>query len=253
MPSIIFPGFLIGFYIDEQVKHLREELHVIKTERKQEAIIDKKERIKKSLNSFITKCAHMGIDTRVILKTLENLHTKDTDVLSVDEYQWCKEKLTDRSKPDPSFPHEEIVQLPTTNEVNFCKQVVQNSIVACCLLVNERSDMSISAFVNEISLFEGNKSIDFQLDTQAQHKGAAHWYLIATAKGTSNPGDHVIYYIAFGNDLCLRDWSDNYESFKEGIHACRFKITIVNVAECKSEYYVCINPHVRYAQITIML
>jgi hypothetical protein len=198
------------------VKYLREELRIINTESKLEAVIDKKDQIKKSLNSFITKFAHntMGIDTHMILETL---HTKITDDLSADEYQWCKGKLEEGNKPDPASSHEENIQPRPANEVNFCEQVVQNSIVACHLLVNEQGDMSIKDFVHEISLFEGNKSIDLQLDTKAQHKGAVHRYLIASAKGTINPGDHVIYYIAFGNDLCLRDWSDNYKSFKEGL------------------------------------
>jgi hypothetical protein len=144
-------------------------------------------------------------------------HPAHLDLLSVDEYQWCKGKLENGNKPDPTSSHEEIVQPHTANEVNFCKRVVQNSIVACRLLVDEQRDMSIKDSVHEI---EGNKSIDLQLDTKAQHKGAVHRYLIASAKDTTNPGDHVIYYIAFGNHPCLRDWSNNYRSFKEGIHAC---------------------------------
>ena len=207
------------------MKNLRKELHNIKTGSKSEATTDENDQIKTSLKAFIKACQYdvMGINTHRILEVLESLHTKDPNVLSIDEYQWCKKEL-ENNKPYPTSPSKETVQPSASNEINFCKEVVQNSIVSCRLLVSKQEDMDIKDFVHEISLFEGNKSIGLPLDTEAQHEGAVHRYLIASAKDTTNSDDHVVYYIAFGNNLCLREWSDNYNSFKEGIHACRFNI-----------------------------
>ncbi len=158
----------------------------------------------------------MSIDACNILEALKNLHTKDK-LIGVDVYQWCKTQLENREKS---------VQPPTVSEVNFCKEVVQNSIVACHLL--EQEDVSIECCLHENSLFEGNRSIGLQPDEEtatAQREGPVSQYLITSAEGTTNPGDCVIYYIAFSSHQSLREWSDNYKSFEEGIHACRFTFT----------------------------
>lgn len=201
------------------MNNLRKELHKIKTESKPE--VAKKDLIKNSLKIFITKCQHMSIDTRMILEVLKKLHTKEPELLSVDAFEWCKRELEKSDSPGPS-PLEIRVQPPMVTEVNFCKEVVQNSIVACHLL--EQEDMSIKPSARENSLFEGNKSIGLQIRPDraksAQHGGPVpvHQYLIASAKGATNPGDHDIYYIAFSSHQTLKEWSDNYKSFEEGIH-----------------------------------
>ena len=201
---------------------LRKELYKLKTESKPEVV--KKDLIEKSLKIFLGKCLHMSIDTCTTLELLKKLHTKDPELLSTDGYEWCKRELEKPDPPGPSpDPVEICVQPPMVNEVNFCKEVVQNSIVACHLL--EQDDLSIKPCVCENSLFEGNKSIGLRIQpdraNSAQHEGRVpvHQYLIASAKGATNPGDHEIYYIAFSSHQSLREWSENYKSFEEGIHA----------------------------------
>ena len=174
----------------------------------------------------------MGVDTRTIRTTLENLHS--TDLVSVDAYQWCLEQLEHRSKshnqPDSPSLQEKSVLPPKINEVYFCKEVVQNSIVACHLLEQPGNTMEHLTRIHENSFFEGNKFIPLRVDTindtltAAHDEGAVHQYLIASAKGTTNPDDHVVYYIAFGCHRGLREWKDNYKSFEEGIDAWRFKL-----------------------------
>ena len=228
---------------DDQVNNLRKELHKIRTDHDSKQEVVKKDLIEKPLKIFIRKCQHMSIDTHMILEVLKKLHTKEPELLSVDAYEWCKREFEKPDPPGPS-PVEIRVQPPMVTEVNFCKEVIQNSIVACHLL--EQEDMSIKPCAHENSLFEGNKSIGLQIlpdrAKSAQHGGLVpvHQYLIASAKGTMNPGNHVIYYIAFSSHQSLKEWSDNYKSFEEGTHGCRFTFkTYMATRECKSECGVC--------------
>ena len=197
---------------DYQGNSLREELHKIKAESKPEEV--KKDLIKKSLKAFIRKCLHMRIDACTILDVLEKLQS---NLLSVDVYEWCKGELENSNKPDSPSPPEKCVQHPIVSEVNFCKEVVQNSLVTCHLL--EQEDMSIKLCGCENSLIEGNKSIGLRPDIAkpTQHEGPVHRYLVASAKGATNS---VIYYIAFSSHQSLREWSDSYESLQEGIYVC---------------------------------
>ena len=96
----------------------------------------------------------MGVDTHIIRAALDNLHS--TDLVSVDAYQWCLDNW-------PSLQEKSILP-PKINEVYFCKEVVQNSIVACHLLEQPGSTMEHLTHMHENSFFEGNKSIPLRVE-----------------------------------------------------------------------------------------
>ena len=242
--------------VDGPLKKLKERLTVFQgipceSDEVKENIVKMTET---ALKNFITTCLDMGVNARTVHAVLENLHTKDVDiVIDVDAYQWCIKELEKQNKirnPDSPPLHE--INIQPLNEVNFCKEVVQNSIVACHLL--EHPDINFVHLSSVHSLFEVNKSAPLILDTKKRRsfhdthsvkssivesssyessyevvtstelielsnkvddEGAEHQYLIA--KGPVKPNGHVIYYVAFSSHQSLREWNECYPSFEEGM------------------------------------
>ncbi len=223
-----------------------------------------------ALKNFITTCLDMGVDAHTVHMVLESLHTKDVDiVIDGDAYQWCIKELEKQNKirnPDSPSLHE--INVQPLNEVTFCKEVVQNSIVTCHLL--EHPDTNFVHLSSVHSLFEVNKSMPLRLDAKKRRtfqdcnwikssaessyessyeivastelvelsskshvEGAEHQYLIA--KGAVKPNGHVIYYIAFSSHQSLREWNDYYPSFEKGmhmLHACTTPLCLCTRQSC---------------------
>ena len=116
-----------------------------------------------AMKSFITTCLDMGVEARMIHTALENLHTKDTDiVIDGDVYQWCIAELERQNvlrNPESPLQDMEAQQL---NEVKFGKEVVQNSLFACHIL--GQTDSKVEHLAHPHSLCEVNNSESLRLD-----------------------------------------------------------------------------------------
>lgn len=257
--TIHFPGDVGASKVDGPLKKLKERLTVFQgipceSDEVKENIVKMTET---ALKNFITTCLDMGVNARTVHVVLESLHTKDVDiVVDGDAYQWCIKELEKQNKirnPDSPPLHE--INVQPLNEVNFCKEVVQNSIVACHLL--EHSDINFVHLSSMHSLFEVNKSAPItlevkkrrsfhdthsvkstivesspyessydvvtsteliELSSKVESEGADHCYIIT--KGAVKPNGHVIYYIAFSSHQSLREWHECYASFEKGRLIC---------------------------------
>ena len=153
--------------IDGPVKKLRDQLIALQsipseTEKAKES---KVEMTKTATKSFITTSLDMGIDVHIIQAALENLHTKDTDiVIDGDTYQWCRVEIQKQNalrnpvSESPSLDSEQVPEEQPFSEVNFCEVVVQNSLLACHLLDCSSLKSASDYLSYPHSLSEVNKS-----------------------------------------------------------------------------------------------
>ena len=119
-----------------------------------------------AVKTFITTSLDMGIGPDTIKKVLEALH-KDDDIIAIDGdlYHWGMTELEKQYKirnPDSKFPLEQSISQPL-NEVNFDKEIVQTSLVACHLLDN--SDSVGEDLAHPHSLVEINHSKFLSIET----------------------------------------------------------------------------------------
>ena len=245
--------YIVLVKIDGSMKKLRDQLTALQsipseTEKAKESKI---EMTKRAMKSFITTSLDMGVEVPAVHKALENLHTKDTDiVIDGDIYQWCVveiEKQNAVRNPESTYP-EEITETQPLNEVNFSKVVVQNSLLSCHLLdysdlrsdypsslteVNKSEFLSLEGkeassppkdelFLDSCSVPDGKLSESptetdaWPLLSQKAIDGApVHQYLIA--KGVTDPNNHVIYYMAFSSHQSLKEWNYGHMSFEDGM------------------------------------
>lgn len=156
---------LVKLKIDGLVKKLRDQLIALQsipseTEKAKES---KVEMTKTAMKSFITTSLDMGIDVHIIQMALENLHTKDTDiVIDGDTYQWCKVEIqkqnTVRNPVSESSSLEQVPEEQPFSEVNFGEVIVQNSLLACHLLDSSSLKSASDYLAYPHSLSEVNKS-----------------------------------------------------------------------------------------------
>ena len=142
--SSITIGHRVKSKIQGEMKKLRDQIFVLQGihSESEEAKASKQTMIQTAVNSFISTCLDMGVDIQDVHMALENLHTKDAEIhLDSELFQWCVEELERQNKirnPDsPSLEHSLLSQ--PQNEVNFGKEVLQNSLVACHLLNHPES------------------------------------------------------------------------------------------------------------------
>ena len=125
----------------------------------------KVEMTKTAMKSFITTSLDMGIEVRTIQNVLENLHTKDTDVvIDGDTYQWCRAEIQKQNavrnpeSSSDSFEQSFAPEEQPFTEVNFGEVVVQNSLFACHLLDSSGLKSASDYHAYPHSLSEVNKS-----------------------------------------------------------------------------------------------
>ena len=114
-----------------------------------------------ALKAFIATSMDHGIEARTIQDILENLHTKDTDlVIDGEVYHWCTAEIRKQNAiRNPELSSEEhIPEVQPLNEVNFCEVTVQNSLLACHLLECSESKSTLDCSTHRNSLCEVNKS-----------------------------------------------------------------------------------------------
>lgn len=147
------------------MKKLREQLIALQSipSESEKAKESKVEMTRTALKSFITTSLDMGIEVRIIQMALENLYTKDTDiVVDGDTYQWCRAEIQKQNavrNPESASLEQTLDQEEQPfSEVNFGEVVVQNSLLACHLLgcSSLKSASDYLAFPH--SLTEVNKS-----------------------------------------------------------------------------------------------
>ena len=181
--------------------------------------------IESALKNFISTSLDMGADADVVHTALHDIYVRDI-VIDDELFQWCVTEIEEQDKiRNPDFLSLQDISMQPFNEVNFTKEVVQNSIFACHLLEQPKAETATLTYPH--SLFEVNRSdflrFDYKMSSQRKlggqeslnmEKVAGHQYLIA--KGSVNPSGHVIYYIAFSSHQSLREWSDSHTSFEKG-------------------------------------
>ena len=237
--------------IERHLKKLKDQLIVLQgiPSESEETKASKLKMTQTALKTFIKTSLDMGANVLGVHMALENLHTKDTDiVIDGDLYQWCYTELQRQNAiHNPESPCLQQMSSQPLNEVNFDKEVLQNSLVACHLL--QRSQFNEEEMAYPHSLHELNISMCLHLEKNempsdnygtgeflesfttssmesatsskgnsqlTESSGAVHQYLVA--KGASKPNSHVIYYLAFGSHQSLREWSESHTSFEEGNH-----------------------------------
>ena len=138
--SVLFSlGHQTKAKIQGELKKLRGQIFVLQGihSESEEAKASKQTMIQTAVNSFISTCLDMGVDIQDVHMALENLHTKDADIhLDSELFQWCVEELERQNKirnPDSASLEHSLLSQPQ-NEVNFGREVLQNSLVACHLL-----------------------------------------------------------------------------------------------------------------------
>ena len=150
------------------MKKLREQLIVLQeipseSEKTKES---KATMMQTAIKTFITTSLDMGFEVHTIQMVLENLHSKDTDiVIDGDTYQWCitETKRQHALRNPESSCIEQVPEMQPFSEVNFCKVVVQNSLLACHLLgCSESRESEHLAYPHSLS--EVNKSEFLSLD-----------------------------------------------------------------------------------------
>lgn len=177
-----------------------------------------------ALKNFISTSLDMGADAHTVHTVLHNVYIQD--IIDDEIFKWCEEEIEkqDQIRNPDSLSLQDISMQPF-NEVNFTKEVVQNSIFACHLLEHPKTETATLTYPH--SLFEINRSSFLRLDYKRSHQHrsgdqespsaedvAGHQYLIV--KGAVKPNGHVIYYIAFSSHQSLKEWSDGHTSFEEG-------------------------------------
>lgn len=249
--------------IESESKKLKEQIKILEEipSNSEETKQSKLHTIRRAIKAFIQSCLNMGIEAQHIKMVLENLHTKDTDiVIDSDLYDWCLtelEKLNKICNPESSCLEEMSTQPP--HEVNFDKEVVQNSLLACHLLDHSQSIGEDMAYPN--SLHELNCSVHLQIEarsdkvshstelfsssslqssTNSQNKAVlcldvsrqttqpsscgtlpeVAVHQYLIAKGPTKPNRHVVYYLAFSSHRSLREWSESHKSFENGNSNC---------------------------------
>ena len=234
--------------IKGHLKKLKDQLIILQgiPSESEETKASKLKMTQTALKAFIKTSLDMGVDVHAVHMALENLHTKDTDiVIDGDLYQWCYTELQRQNAiHNPESPCLQQMSPQPLNEVNFDKEVLQNSLVACHLL--QRSQFNGEEMAYPHSLHELNVSMCLHLEKNempsinfgkdeclesftasstesttgtiqlVESSSAVHQYLVA--KGASKPNSHVIYYLAFGSHQSLREWSESHTSFEEGNH-----------------------------------
>jgi hypothetical protein len=157
------------------MKMLRDQLIALQSipSESEKAKESKVEMNRTALKSFITTSLDMGIEVRTIQTALENLHTKDTDiVIDGDTYQWCKAEIQKQNavrNPESSSLEQTIEEQPFS-EVNFGEVIVQNSLLACHLL--DYSDLKSASdyLAYPHSLSEVNKSEFLSLEGKEEKR-----------------------------------------------------------------------------------
>ena len=238
--------------IEGHLKKLKDQLIVLQgiPSESEETKASKLKMTQTAFKSFMKTGLDMGVDVQTIQRALENLLTKNVDiVIDGDLYQWCYTELERQNAiHNPESPYLQQISSQPLNEVNFDKEVLQNSLVACHLLQRSQFNGEEMAYLH--SLHELNISMCLHLErsvnygkgellesfttsslestssskgtsqlTESSRSGApsygsVHQYLIA--KGAYKPNGHVIYYLAFGSHQSLREWSESHTSFEEG-------------------------------------
>lgn len=239
------------------MKKLKDQIIVLQgiPSESEETKLSKLNMTQTAIKTFIKGCLNMGIDAQTIQMALENLHTKDTDiVIDSDLFHWCLAELEKQNKicnPESSFIRQESAQ--PLHEVRFDKEVLQNSLLACHLLDHPLSSGEDMAYPN--SLHELNHSVLLQIEardnegshstdellescsTSSLESTATNSQSIAftssngssrteppdvavhrylIAKGVKKPNGHVVYYLAFGSHQRLKEWSESHISFENG-------------------------------------
>ena len=153
------------------MKKLRDKLRVFQ-EIPCESEDVKEELVKMSkgaIKTFITTCLDRGVAAHTVHVALENLHTKDMDIVIDGNIYHCSlEELDKQNKirnPDSDSLQDLCAQ--PLNEVKFGKVEVQNSIFACHLL--EQTDTDVLHLACTHSLFEFSKSKPLRLETKRRH------------------------------------------------------------------------------------
>ena len=213
--------------VDGPLKTLKEQLHTVQTIpcESDDLKESRKKMTESALKNFISTSLDMGADADAVHKALYDVYVRDI-ILDDEIYQWCKMEIEMQNKiHNPDSLSLQDIRTQPFNEVNFTKEVVQNSIFACHLLEHPTTGTATLTYPH--SLFEVNKSnfLRFDYKTSSRHKScdqeslstekvAGHQYLIA--KGSVKPSGHVFYYIAFRSHQSLREWSDGHTSFEKG-------------------------------------
>ena len=172
----------------------------------------------------------IGVDAETVHRVLHDLHFQDI-VIDDGIFKWCETEIEKQDKiRNPDSLSLQVSSMQPFSEVNFTKEVVQNSIFACHLL--DQSEVDTAALSFPHSLLEVNKSGPLELDERAssQRKSvdgaesldtareskavAVHQYLIA--KGSVKPSGHVVYYIAFSSHRSLKEWNERHTDFEDG-------------------------------------
>ena len=169
---------LVKSKIDGPMKRLREQLIALQSipSESEKAKESKVEMNKTAMKSFITTSLDMGIEVHIIQRALENLHTKDTDiVIDGDTYQWCKAEILKQNavrNPESSISSlEQTLEEQPFSEVNFGEVAVQNSLLACHLLDCSELKSASDYLIYPHSLSEVNKS-DLLSLTGKEEKGS---------------------------------------------------------------------------------
>ena len=145
------------------MKKLREQLIALQsipseTERAKES---KVEMTKTAMKVFIATSLDMGAKAPAVQRALENLHTKDTDIIvDGDIYQWCIMEIQKQNAVrylESSYT-KDVPEGQPFPKLNFGKVVMQNSLLACHLLDCSDKILRSEYLSYPNSLSEVNKS-----------------------------------------------------------------------------------------------
>ncbi len=161
------------------MKKLRDQLIALQsipseTEKAKES---KVEMMKTAMKSFITISLDMGIEAPTVRRALENLHTRDTDIIiDGSVFQWCMMEIQKQNaiRNPESSSLEQVPEEQPFSEVNFDKVIVQNSLLACHLLDCSCLKSASDYLAYQHSLSEVNKSEFLSLEGKEERSSSQH-------------------------------------------------------------------------------